>query len=318
MKKVNILKAVGVTLGTLATLTIVATNAEAASVQMYRVYNPNSGEHFYTKSSEEKQDLVNVGWKDEGIGWTAPTSGDDVYRVYNPNSGDHHYTLNAGERDMLLSVGWKYEGIGWQSDTSKAVPLYRSYNPNAKVGSHNYTTSQGEHGSLINVGWKDEGIGWYGINSDNGNNNGGSTPTPEPEKPSQNGLLDQKYAQQTLVLLNEYRVSKGLQPLKLDAEFTKASEIRSKELVQSYGHTRPNGQNFDTAYTGPYWARGEVAGQKFDTDEFNIPSVALNSFKNSPAHEKILSRNDIEFIGISFYKQGDGMLYYAWITGMRL
>ncbi len=36
---------------------------------MYRLYNPNTGEHLYTGSKREGNKLVDVGWNDEGIGW---------------------------------------------------------------------------------------------------------------------------------------------------------------------------------------------------------------------------------------------------------
>lgn len=85
----------------------------ANSVQMYRVYNPNSGEHFYTQNVAEKNNLVSKGWRYEGIGWNGPTSGNPVYRLYNPNAGDHHYTLNANEKNNLVSKGWRYEGLAW-------------------------------------------------------------------------------------------------------------------------------------------------------------------------------------------------------------
>lgn len=35
---------------------------------VYRLYNPNSGEHFYTTSFYEQNTLKNVGWRDEGVG----------------------------------------------------------------------------------------------------------------------------------------------------------------------------------------------------------------------------------------------------------
>ncbi|MDH6363254.1 uncharacterized protein YjdB [Enterococcus sp. PF1-24] len=133
------------------------------SVAMLRMYNPNSGEHFYTANPDEKNVLVDYGWRYEGIGWYAPEKGAAVYRMYNPNSGDHHYTLNVVERDNLVFTGWEYEGIGWYSDVNKSVALYRSYNPNAKTGNHNYTTVLDEHKNLLNLGWRDEGIGWYGV-----------------------------------------------------------------------------------------------------------------------------------------------------------
>ena len=133
-------------------------------VDMYRLYNPNSGEHFYTASANEKNHLVSVGWKYEGTGWVAPSlSATPVYRLYNKNAGDHHYTMNQKERDHLVSVGWSSEGIGWYSDDAKTIPLYRQYNPNAKAGSHNYTTNKAENDHLVKIGWKGEGVGWYAL-----------------------------------------------------------------------------------------------------------------------------------------------------------
>lgn len=143
-----------------------------------RLYNPNSGEHFYTKDLEEKDVLVGLGWQDEGIGWTSPVdSNDPVFRLYNPNAGDHHYTKSSKERDVLVSVGWKYEGIGWYSydatttngatispvtaNSITKVDVYREYNPNAKAaGAHNYTTNEAENDFLVSVGWLEEGIAW--------------------------------------------------------------------------------------------------------------------------------------------------------------
>lgn len=135
-----------------------------ATGSMYRLYNPYTGEHFYTASFDEMIANVQLGWLYEGIGWTAPEkSNTPVYRVYNPYAGDHHYTMSEAERDQLVAVGWSDEGIGWYSDDAEGVPLYRQYNPNAQAGSHNYTTSASERDSLVNIGWSDEGIGWYGV-----------------------------------------------------------------------------------------------------------------------------------------------------------
>ncbi len=135
-------------------------------IDMYRIYNPNSGEHFYTSSTSEKNHLVSLGWKYEGIGWNAPkTSNYPVYRLYNGNGGEHHYTMSASEKNMLVNVGWSYEGIGWYSadpNNSNSIPLLREYNPNAFANNHNYTTSKAEHDWLVSLGWKDEGKAWYG------------------------------------------------------------------------------------------------------------------------------------------------------------
>lgn len=131
---------------------------------MYRLYNPNSGEHFYTASEYERDVLDSVGWNYEGLAWNAPFAGRPVYRLYNPNVGDHHYTPDANERNALVQWGWIDEGIGWNTSVAESVPLYRLYNPNARTGTHHYTTSFYEALSLNRIGWNYEGIGWYGSN----------------------------------------------------------------------------------------------------------------------------------------------------------
>lgn len=147
----------------------------ADRVDMHRVYNPNSGEHFYTQDSSEKDNLVQLGWKDEGIGWTAPTDAtttnvEPVYRLYNPNAGDHFFTTNINECSNLTANGWNFEGIGWYSSKNKEVPIYREYNPNATgAGSHNFTKDIQENNALVKAGWKSESIGWYGVASNSNN-----------------------------------------------------------------------------------------------------------------------------------------------------
>lgn len=133
----------------------------ASSIAMYRLYNHNSGEHFYTKDTNERDHLVSVGWKYEGIGWSAPTSGKPVYRLYNQNGGEHHYTVDNNEKNHLVRLGWKDEGVGWYSGGN--VPVYREYNPNARANNHNYTPNKNEHNHLIALGWRNENIGWYGV-----------------------------------------------------------------------------------------------------------------------------------------------------------
>lgn len=131
---------------------------------MYRLYNPNSGEHFYTGDITERSNLVSAGWTYEGHAWWAPTEGGiPVYRLYNPNAGDHHYTNSAEERDNLVNVGWTYENVCWNDVGEGGTPMYRLYNPNAESGSHHYTQDETERDNLVNAGWRYEGIGWYGL-----------------------------------------------------------------------------------------------------------------------------------------------------------
>ncbi len=84
---------------------------------VYRVYNANSGEHFYTASLNEREALIKAGWKDEGLAFHSNTPDKDpVYRLFNPNAtnaGSHHFTYFIEEVEALTRLGWKNEGIVW-------------------------------------------------------------------------------------------------------------------------------------------------------------------------------------------------------------
>lgn len=129
---------------------------------MFRMYDPNSGEHFYTGSTVERDNLVAEGWNYEGVGFTFPqNSGLPVYRLYEPVYGEHLYTMDEAEKDKLIAEGWNYEGIAFNSASEYEVVQYRLHNPNENRGAYHFTGSEEERQNLIQAGWEDQGIGWY-------------------------------------------------------------------------------------------------------------------------------------------------------------
>ena len=147
-------------------------------MHMFRMYDPNSGEHFYTGSVEERENLVAAGWNYEGVGFTfSRTTGMPVYRLYDPITGEHLYTMetpvNTGNkyvssdqyngRDLYECEGriWLYEGIAFNSAYDTEVPQYRLRNPNATRGAYHFTSSAIERDNLIAAGWIYEGICFY-------------------------------------------------------------------------------------------------------------------------------------------------------------
>lgn len=270
----------------LSSVGLFAATTEASAANMLRIYNPNSGEHFYTGIASERDHLVRTGWWDEGIGWNAPSSGDDVYRLYNANAGDHHYTLDTGERDHLISVGWKYEGIGWFSDKNQSEPLYRLYNPNAQAGAHHYTRSGYERDSLVAQGWIAEGIGWYGIDSNNS---------------SESQDINSRF----LTLINNYRTSQGAGILSTNNLLNQAADIRSREITNSFSHTRPNGQSFSSVLAEVNFNEYNVAGENLvlftaGGSSQEIAQRAFDLWRNSPGHNNNMLDRDFTITGISF------------------
>lgn len=145
-----------------ASVTVKVEAAKDEGLSTWRLYNPNSGEHFYTLSQKERDYLTSVGWNDEGKAWTVPeVSETPVYRLYNPNAGDHHFTTDAVEKEALVRLGWNDEGVSWYgAQTQNGVQVVRLYNPNAKAGSHLFTYDENEASYLSSIGWKAEGNAW--------------------------------------------------------------------------------------------------------------------------------------------------------------
>ena len=136
---------------------------------IFRMYDPNRGEHFYTKNKEEADLIEALGWRhEEGSDFVVVDAKDEdavpVYRVYNPNAGGmHFYTEDPAEAKGLVDQGWNYEGIShyvYKKTADKGVGQYRLYNPNSPAGEHNWTADIAEWNDLINSGWKDEGVCW--------------------------------------------------------------------------------------------------------------------------------------------------------------
>ena len=136
---------------------------------IYRMYDPNRGEHFFTKNKEEADHLESLGWRHEERSDFIVIDADDedavpVYRMYNPNDGGmHFYTEDPIEAKNLVEHGWDYEGIShyvFQKASDKGVEQLRLYNPNSTAGEHIWTTDIAEWDNLIKAGWKDEGVCW--------------------------------------------------------------------------------------------------------------------------------------------------------------
>ncbi|MBQ6577494.1 MAG: CHAP domain-containing protein [Bacteroidales bacterium] len=132
--------------------------------RVYRLYNPSTGEHFYTASVDEGNMLIDAGWSYEGSAWIAPkTSSMPVWRLIN-QAGGHLFTPDAEEKRILVESGWKEEGIAFYSSLPTdlpIIPIYRAYNPGN--GDHLFSTNALEYYSLCSAGWQGEGIRFYGL-----------------------------------------------------------------------------------------------------------------------------------------------------------
>ena len=88
----------------------------AANVPMYRLYNQWSGDHHYTSSRDEYDQLVSIGWSGEGVkAYSDDGRAHPVYRLFNRwlTQGTHLYTTDESEYRQLGSIGWDPEGTAF-------------------------------------------------------------------------------------------------------------------------------------------------------------------------------------------------------------
>ncbi|MBT1166359.1 hypothetical protein [Bifidobacterium simiarum] len=140
---------------------VTVSDLAVTKVPVYRVYNRRSGLHHYTTNASEKNMLVRLGWRDEGVSFNAARIGSPVYREYNRNNGNHNWTMNKAEHDMLVRLGWRGEGTAWTVNPNAGTKVYRLYNRHS--GEHVYTTSYGEYVAVQRAGWKGEGVAWRSL-----------------------------------------------------------------------------------------------------------------------------------------------------------
>ena len=262
------------------------------TVAIFRMYNKNSGEHFYTTNEEEAAYITSIGWLYEGVGWMAPKrSSSPVYRVYNPNSGDHLYTLDRTEYRHLVSVGWNDEGIAFYSDDEKTIPIYREYAPFRETGNHNYTTDNEEDEWLVNdIGWSGEGVKLYAAG-----------PGKDQFDESISFARWIHVTDAVLSNINRERVSAGLQPLVSNPNLMDLAFNRSKEISKDFSHLRPGLQR-RTSFSD-YEAFGLDAfaiGENIAAGQESIDTL-LSDFRASLKNHQNLLDPDFTDVGISLW-----------------
>lgn len=96
---------------------------------VYRLYNPWTGEHLYTTSSEEYNKLKTTGWNGEGIAF---------------------YSVNVKE-DNTAQVA--------ETDVINTTPqgVYRAFNKNVTVGTHNFAGYE-ENATMLANGWLPDNV----------------------------------------------------------------------------------------------------------------------------------------------------------------
>ena len=125
---------------------------------IYRFFNVDTGTHFLSGSTVERDSVIN---NLDAFNFEGPTfraadpanaAADTVFRFFNTQTGTHFFTQSTAERDNILDTlpefsfeNEAYKGYTEQVDGS--IPLYRFFN--TQTGTHFYTAAEAEKDSII-------------------------------------------------------------------------------------------------------------------------------------------------------------------------
>lgn len=149
-------------------------------------------------------------------------------------------------------------------------------------------------------------------NENNGNNNENTDSenngNDNTSKPGNNVSSESQYISEVVRLVNAERAKEGLAALQMDSSLNSAAQVRAKEIVTSFSHTRPNGSNCFTALS--------EAGIKYNGSGENIaygqktPAEVVNAWMNSAGHRANIMSSKFTKIGVGCHNS-NGTYYWS-------
>ena len=148
-----------------------------------------------------------------------------------------------------------------------------------------------------------ENTGNNNENTDSENNGNDNT-----SKPGNNVSSESQYISEVVRLVNAERAKEGLAALQMDSSLNSAAQVRAKEIVTSFSHTRPNGSSCFTALS--------EAGIKYNGSGENIaygqktPAEVVNAWMNSAGHRANIMSSKFTKIGVGCHNS-NGTYYWS-------
>ncbi len=275
-----------------------------------------------TTSPENK-----AGWREDGIGrWYQNSDGSYVKNRWKTINSSRYYF----DEDGYATVGFAEIDGDEYYFSEKGVLKTKDFTLDGEV----YIVNS--KGVILDVvdEWDYENEDYdrpsSGSSKDNGNQSGSgqsgngqsSSQNPDNQGSSQNGNsqgqndtkadgLDRELAEQVVDLVNAEREKEGLNPLSINETLMECSETRSKELIEKFSHTRPDGTSCFSILDDQYeYSR---VGENI-AEGYTSPEHVMNGWMNSSGHRANILKSSFEEIGVGCYKK-NGRKYWVQMFG---
>ena len=120
------------------------------------------------------------------------------------------------------------------------------------------------------------------------------------------GEIMTSMASEVAALVNSERAKVGAKALTVDADLTAAANIRAKEIVTLFSHTRPDGTSCTTV-------SNKVMGENIAMGYTNASRV-MDGWMNSQGHRENILRSYFGSIGVGAYRY-NGTMYWVQLFG---
>ncbi len=116
--------------------------------------------------------------------------------------------------------------------------------------------------------------------------------------------------EKALKLVNEERAKYGIAPLTLNSTINQAANIRTKELLTLFSHTRPDGSDCFTVFNevglSPYGAENIAAGN-------STVDATIQQWIDSSGHHENMINSDYTQMGIAYVYSASAPYRYYWV-----
>ena len=122
-------------------------------------------------------------------------------------------------------------------------------------------------------------------------------------------------ASAVLALVNKERAKVGAKPLTLNTTLSKMADVRAKEIVNTFSHTRPNSTPcfsiFDDFNIGYSYAGENIAAGRA------TPEETVRDWVNSEGHYRNMIDTNYTEIGVGYYYDYNSPYHYHWVQIFR-
>ena len=111
-----------------------------------------------------------------------------------------------------------------------------------------------------------------------------------------------RWEYEVLSLVNQERVRNGLEKLTWGETCADAADLRARELVANYSHTRPDGSSWDTACDAPDKNATYVEGENLVVGSSAVsPETTVAAWMNSEAHRANILNPSFTKLSVGYY-----------------